>query len=148
MTSKQSDGGAANGERVRGGFQKILDTHGYGFQYAVQEQLTALVAEGPTSWQFEASSSSRSRSTRARTRSWPVGWGTTPATIDTCLSVAERYDVQVAIHTDTINEAGFVEDTIKAFKGRTIHSFHTEGAGGAHAPDNIKVCGEPYVLPS
>ena len=75
-------------------------------------------------------------------------WGTTPAAIDTCLSVAERYDIQVAIHTDTINEAGFVEDTIKAFKGRTIHSFHTEGAGGGHAPDIIKVCGEPNVLPS
>ena len=75
-------------------------------------------------------------------------WGTTPAAIDTCLSVAERYDVQVAIHTDTLNEAGFVEDTIKAFKGRTIHSFHTEGAGGGHAPDIIKVCGEPNVLPS
>ncbi len=75
-------------------------------------------------------------------------WGTTPAAIDTCLSVAERYDVQVAIHTDTINEAGFVEDTIKAFKGRTIHSFHTEGAGGGHAPDIIKLCGEPNVLPS
>ncbi len=75
-------------------------------------------------------------------------WGTTPAAIDTCLGVAERYDVQVAIHTDTINEAGFVEDTIKAFKGRTIHSFHTEGAGGGHAPDIIKVCGEPNVLPS
>ena len=75
-------------------------------------------------------------------------WGTTPAAIDTCLSVAERYDVQVAIHTDTLNEAGFVEDTIKAFKGRTIHSFHTEGAGGGHAPDIIKVCGQPNVLPS
>ncbi|MBH0177811.1 MAG: urease subunit alpha, partial [Nitrospira sp.] len=75
-------------------------------------------------------------------------WGTTPAAIDTCLSVAERYDVQVAIHTDTLNEAGFVEDTINAFKGRTIHSFHTEGAGGGHAPDIIKVCGEPNVLPS
>ncbi len=75
-------------------------------------------------------------------------WGTTPAAIDTCLSVAERHDIQVAIHTDTINEAGFVEDTIKAFKGRTIHSFHTEGAGGGHAPDIIKVCGEPNVLPS
>jgi urease subunit alpha len=75
-------------------------------------------------------------------------WGTTPAAIDTCLTVAERYDVQVAIHTDTINEAGFVEDTIKAFKNRTIHSFHTEGAGGGHAPDIIKVCGEPNVLPS
>jgi urease subunit alpha len=75
-------------------------------------------------------------------------WGTTPAAIDTCLAVAERHDVQVAIHTDTLNEAGFVEDTIKAFKGRTIHSFHTEGAGGGHAPDIIKVCGEPNVLPS
>ena len=75
-------------------------------------------------------------------------WGTTPAAIDTCLRVAERYDVQVAIHTDTLNEAGFVEDTIKAFKGRTIHSFHTEGAGGGHAPDIIKVCGEANVLPS
>jgi len=75
-------------------------------------------------------------------------WGTTPAAIDTCLSVAERYDVQIAIHTDTLNEAGFVEDTIKAFKGRTIHSFHTEGAGGGHAPDIIKVCGQPNVLPS
>ncbi|MBI4400287.1 MAG: urease subunit alpha [Nitrospirae bacterium] len=75
-------------------------------------------------------------------------WGTTPAAISTCLDVAERYDVQVAIHTDTINEAGFVEDTIRAFAGRTIHSFHTEGAGGGHAPDIIKVCGEPNVLPS
>jgi urease subunit alpha len=75
-------------------------------------------------------------------------WGTTPAAIDTCLSVAERYDVQVAIHTDTLNEAGFVENTINAFKGRTIHTFHTEGAGGGHAPDIIKVCGEPNVLPS
>jgi len=75
-------------------------------------------------------------------------WGTTPAAIDTCLRVAERYDVQVAIHTDTLNEAGFVEDSIKAFAGRTIHSFHTEGAGGGHAPDIIKVCGEPNVLPS
>jgi urease subunit alpha len=75
-------------------------------------------------------------------------WGTTPAAIDTCLSVADEHDVQVAIHSDTLNEAGFVEDTIKAFKGRTIHSFHTEGAGGGHAPDIIKVCGEPNVLPS
>ncbi|WP_447980410.1 urease subunit alpha [Candidatus Nitrospira bockiana] len=75
-------------------------------------------------------------------------WGTTPAAISTCLDVAEQYDVQVAIHTDTLNEAGFVEDTIKAFKGRTIHSFHTEGAGGGHAPDIIKVCGESNVLPS
>ena len=75
-------------------------------------------------------------------------WGATPAVISTCLDVAERYDVQVAIHTDTLNEAGFVEDTIRAFKGRTIHTFHTEGAGGGHAPDIIKVCGEPNVLPS
>lgn len=75
-------------------------------------------------------------------------WGTTPAAISTCLDVAEEYDVQVAIHTDTLNEAGFVEDTIKSFKGRTIHSFHTEGAGGGHAPDIIKVCGEANVLPS
>jgi urease subunit alpha len=75
-------------------------------------------------------------------------WGTTPAAIDTCLSVAEEYDVQVAIHTDTLNEAGFVDDSIAAFKGRTIHTFHTEGAGGGHAPDIIKVCGELNVLPS
>ncbi len=75
-------------------------------------------------------------------------WGTTPATIDTCLSVADDYDVQVAIHTDTLNEAGFVETTIAAFKGRTIHTYHTEGAGGGHAPDIIKVCGQSNVLPS
>jgi urease subunit alpha len=75
-------------------------------------------------------------------------WGTTPNAIDTCLSVAEKYDIQVAIHTDTLNESGFVEDTIAAFKGRNIHSFHTEGAGGGHAPDIIKVCGLPNVLPS
>jgi urease subunit alpha len=75
-------------------------------------------------------------------------WGTTPAAIDNCLSVADRYDVQVAIHTDTLNESGFVEDTIAAFKGRTIHAFHTEGAGGGHAPDIIRVCGERNVLPS
>jgi urease subunit alpha len=75
-------------------------------------------------------------------------WGTTPATIDTCLSVADEYDVQVAIHTDTLNEAGFVEDTIAAFKNRAIHTYHTEGAGGGHAPDIIKVCGEANVLPS
>ena len=75
-------------------------------------------------------------------------WGTTPATIDTCLTVADLYDVQVAIHTDTLNEAGFVEDTIAAFKGRAIHTYHTEGAGGGHAPDIIKVCGEANVLPS
>ncbi|MBD2159841.1 urease subunit alpha [Limnothrix sp. FACHB-1083] len=75
-------------------------------------------------------------------------WGTTPAAIDTCLSVADEYDIQVAIHTDTLNEAGFVEATVAAFKGRTIHTFHTEGAGGGHAPDIIKVCGLPNVLPS
>ncbi len=75
-------------------------------------------------------------------------WGTTPAAIDTCLSVAEETDIQVAIHTDTLNESGFVEDTIAAFKGRTIHSFHTEGAGGGHAPDILKVVGEDNVLPS
>src|ERR1700688_2841236 len=75
-------------------------------------------------------------------------WGTTPAAIDNCLSVAERYDVQVAIHTDTLNESGFVEDTLAAFKGRTIHTYHTEGAGGGHAPDIIKACGVAHVLPS
>ena len=75
-------------------------------------------------------------------------WGTTPATIDVCLGVADELDVQVAIHTDTLNEAGFVEDSIAAFKGRAIHTFHTEGAGGGHAPDIIRVCGEANVLPS
>ncbi|MCW6037628.1 urease subunit alpha [Spirulina subsalsa FACHB-351] len=75
-------------------------------------------------------------------------WGTTPAAIDTCLTVAEEYDLQVAIHTDTLNEAGFVEDTIAAFKNRVIHTYHTEGAGGGHAPDIIKVCGQLNVLPS
>ena len=75
-------------------------------------------------------------------------WGTTPAAIDCALSVADRFDVQVMIHTDTLNESGFVEDTIAAFKGRTIHAFHTEGAGGGHAPDIIKVAGLPNVLPS
>ena len=75
-------------------------------------------------------------------------WGTTPAAIDNCLSVAERLDVQVAIHSDTLNESGFVEDTFAAFKGRSIHAYHTEGAGGGHAPDIIKACGEPNVLPS
>jgi len=75
-------------------------------------------------------------------------WGTTPAAIDNCLSVADDYDVQVMIHTDTLNESGFVEDTIKAFKNRTIHAFHTEGAGGGHAPDIMKVAGLPNVLPS
>ena len=75
-------------------------------------------------------------------------WGTTPGAIDCCLSVADDLDVQVMIHTDTLNESGFVENTVAAFKGRTIHAFHTEGAGGGHAPDIIKVCGEPNVIPS
>lgn len=75
-------------------------------------------------------------------------WGTTPVAIDTCLKVADDYDIQVAIHTDTLNEAGFVEDTIAAFKNRVIHTYHTEGAGGGHAPDIIRVCGEANVLPS
>ncbi|TCS66307.1 urease subunit alpha [Primorskyibacter sedentarius] len=75
-------------------------------------------------------------------------WGTTPAAIDCCLSVADALDVQVMIHTDTLNESGFVENTVAAMKGRTIHAFHTEGAGGGHAPDIIKICGEEHVLPS
>ena len=75
-------------------------------------------------------------------------WGTTPAAIDCCLSVAERFDVQVAIHTDTLNESGFVEDTVEAIAGRAIHTYHTEGAGGGHAPDIIKVCGLSNILPS
>ncbi len=75
-------------------------------------------------------------------------WGSTPAAIDCALAVAEEYDVQIAIHTDTLNEAGFVQDSIRAFKGRTIHTYHTEGAGGGHAPDIIRVCGEPNCLPS
>lgn len=75
-------------------------------------------------------------------------WATTPASIDNCLSVAEKYDVQIAIHTDTLNESGFVDDTIAAFKGRVIHTYHTEGAGGGHAPDIIKACAYPNVLPS
>ena len=75
-------------------------------------------------------------------------WGTTPAAIDTCLAVADDHDIQVLIHTDTLNESGFVEDTVAAFKGRTIHTFHTEGAGGGHTPDIIKLCGEANVLPS
>lgn len=75
-------------------------------------------------------------------------WGTTPATIDCCLTVADAMDVQVMIHTDTLNESGFVEHTLGAMKGRTIHAFHTEGAGGGHAPDIIKICGEEHVLPS
>jgi urease subunit alpha len=75
-------------------------------------------------------------------------WGTTPAAIDACLAVAERFDVQVAIHTDTLNESGFVEDTFKAIGGRAIHAYHTEGAGGGHAPDIIRACGEPNILPA
>ncbi|QND51920.1 urease subunit alpha [Phyllobacterium sp. 628] len=75
-------------------------------------------------------------------------WGTTPAAIDNCLNVADQFDIQVMIHTDTLNESGFVEDTVAAFKGRTIHAFHTEGAGGGHAPDIIKICGLPNVIPS
>jgi urease subunit alpha len=75
-------------------------------------------------------------------------WGTTPGAIDCCLSVADQMDVQVMIHTDTLNESGFVENTVKALKGRTIHAFHTEGAGGGHAPDIIKICGEENVIPS
>jgi urease subunit alpha len=75
-------------------------------------------------------------------------WGTTPAAIDCCMSVADELDVQVTLHTDTLNESGFVESTISAFKGRTVHAFHTEGAGGGHAPDIIRVCGLPNVLPS
>ncbi len=75
-------------------------------------------------------------------------WGTTPAAIDCCLGVAEGEDVQVTIHTDTLNESGYVDDSIAAFKGRTIHTYHSEGAGGGHAPDIIRVCGEPNVLPS
>jgi urease subunit alpha len=75
-------------------------------------------------------------------------WGSTPATIDCCLTVADGFDVQVAIHTDTLNESGFVDASMEAFKGRTIHTYHTEGAGGGHAPDIIRVCGEPNVLPS
>ena len=75
-------------------------------------------------------------------------WGTTPAAIDNCLSVADEMDIQVAIHTDTLNESGFVEATLAAFKGRAIHTFHTEGAGGGHAPDIIKAAGQANVLPS
>jgi len=97
---------------------------------------------------------SRPEALREQVESGAVGlklhedWGSTPAAIDCALSVADEYDVQVAIHTDTLNETGFVEDTIAAFKGRTIHTYHTEGAGGGHAPDIIKVCGFPNVLPS
>ena len=75
-------------------------------------------------------------------------WGTTPKAIDTCLSVADEMDIQIAIHTDTLNESGFVEETIKAIRGRTIQAFHTEGAGGGHAPDILRLVGEAGVLPS
>ena len=75
-------------------------------------------------------------------------WGTTPAAIDNCLTVAEHYDIQVAIHTDTLNESGFVEDTVRAINNRAIHTYHTEGAGGGHAPDIIKVASYEHVLPS
>ncbi len=75
-------------------------------------------------------------------------WGTTPAAIDNCLTIADKYDVQVCIHTDTLNESGFVEHSVAAFRGRTIHAYHTEGAGGGHAPDIIRICGEPNVIPS
>ena len=75
-------------------------------------------------------------------------WGTTPSAIDSCLSFCDEHDVAVTIHTDTLNESGFVDDTIRALKGRTIHTYHSEGAGGGHAPDIIRICGEPYVLPS
>src|SRR5437867_6982917 len=98
--------------------------------------------------------SSRPEGLREQIRGGAIGlklhedWGTTPAAIDCCLTVAEGYDVQVTIHTDTLNESGFVDDSIAAFKGRTIHTYHTEGAGGGHAPDIIRVCGEPNVLPS
>jgi len=98
--------------------------------------------------------SSNPEALREQVRAGAIGlklhedWGTTPSTIDTCLGVADEMDIQVAIHTDTLNEAGFVEDSVGAFKGRAIHTFHTEGAGGGHAPDIIKVCGEPNVLPS
>src|SRR5207249_1963172 len=75
-------------------------------------------------------------------------WGTTPSAIDCCLALAEDEDVQVTIHTDTLNESGYVDDSIAAFKGRTIHTYHSEGAGGGHAPDILRVCGEPNVIPS
>src|SRR5579871_3787855 len=98
--------------------------------------------------------SSRPEGLHEQVRAGAVGlklhedWGSTPAAIDCCLAVADQYDVQVAIHTDTLNESGYVDDSIAAFKGRTIHTYHTEGAGGGHAPDIIKVCGESNVLPS
>ena len=98
--------------------------------------------------------SSRPESLKEQILSGAIGlklhedWGTTPAAINCCLEVADEFDVQVCIHTDTLNESGFVEDSIKAFKNRTIHTYHTEGAGGGHAPDIIKVCGLDSVLPS
>src|SRR6185295_17194512 len=91
---------------------------------------------------------------RAQVRAGAMGlklhedWGTTPAAIDACLRVADELDVQVAIHTDTINEAGFVERTIEAIAGRVIHTYHTEGAGGGHAPDILRIASHPYVIPS
>ena len=103
---------------------------------------------------FGKGNASRPAALREQVRSGACGlklhedWGTTPAAIDCCLGVADELDVQVLIHTDTLNESGFVETTIAAFRGRTIHAFHTEGAGGGHAPDIIKVCGEPNVIPS
>ena len=103
---------------------------------------------------FGKGNASRPEALRQQVEAGAIGlklhedWGTTPAAIDCCLSVAEETDIQVAIHTDTLNESGFVEDTVAAFKGRTIHSFHTEGAGGGHAPDIMKVVGEANVLPS
>ncbi|EKV27488.1 Urease alpha subunit [Caenispirillum salinarum AK4] len=103
---------------------------------------------------FGKGNASRPDSLREQVAAGAIGlklhedWGTTPSAIDCCLTVAEEMDVQVAIHTDTLNESGFVEDTVAAFKGRTIHAFHTEGAGGGHAPDIIKLAGEANVLPS
>src|SRR6516225_8619508 len=103
---------------------------------------------------FGKGNASRPDALREQIRAGALGWklhedwGATPAAIDQCLSVADEFDVQVAIHTDTLNEAGFVEDTIRAIAGRTIHTYHTEGAGGGHAPDIIRLCGEPNVLPS
>jgi urease subunit alpha len=97
--------------------------------------------------------SSNPEALREQVRAGAIGlklhedWGTNPSTIDTCLTVADEMDVQVAIHTDTLNEAGFVEDSVRAIKGRAIHTFHTEGAGGGHAPDIIKVCGEAKCAP-
>ncbi|GAA4406799.1 urease subunit alpha [Quisquiliibacterium transsilvanicum] len=103
---------------------------------------------------FGKGNASRPEALRQQVEAGAIGlklhedWGTTPSAIDCCLGVAEEHDIQVAIHTDTLNESGFVEDTIAAFKGRTIHTFHTEGAGGGHAPDILRVLGEPNVLPS